>query len=244
MNDQRTPLTMTGMAIGLLTLLAGGTAYAQRCVSELPATVAMNTVASGDLVKTVVMEKEVFRCFKRESPRLPRRIFHQEAVVDVQLFTERTDRRVGDVFETIETAFHAVVCKKDVDAAQLEECDNIRIPDLDSATVAGCSFESPVGGHPVAMATVTVGDLVRTIKAQKEVFRCPSPGGEVFVDFTTFTELVEKAEEGGVTRTQKRVQAAVCHKFLPDDPGGGFLGGPARPVRIAGCEAFPVPFSE
>jgi hypothetical protein len=240
---------MMGVAMGLLTLVGAGAVHAQRapvargCVSVLPATVEMNTVAVGDLVKTVVMEKEVFHCFKWQSPRLPPPILPPEVVIDVQLFTELTERKVGDTFGTIEAGFHAVICKKDVAGARLEECENVRVPVLESAAVGGCVFESPSGGHPVAMTTVAIGDLVRTIKAQKEVFRCPSPAGEVFVDFTTFTEIVEKSEDDAFTQTQKRMHAAVCHKLLSNDPGGGFIK-PLMPVRIAGCEDFPVSFRE
>lgn len=268
-NDERRPLRTLGVMMGLLTLLAAGAVHAQggpQCVSVLPATVEMNTAVVGDLVKTIVMEKEVFHCFNApESRGLNPPPTVPESIVDVQLFTELTEQRVGDTFATIETAFDAVICSKFVYSARLQQCQSIRIPrPQDPATLSGCAFESPFGGHPVAMTTVTVGDLVKTIKAQKEVFSCPSSDGKVFVDFTTFTHIVEKAEDDGFTQTQKNMQAAVCRKLLKPVSGAGFGvpaggfgidrgggggggGGPelvAEPVGIVRCDAFPVPFRE
>jgi hypothetical protein len=163
-------------------------------------------------------------------------------VIDVQLFTELVERRVDDRFETVEILFKAALCRKFPGSAALEACGFVRLPVLDPPNlVSACRLQSPFAGHPVAMNTVVVGDLVKTIKAQTEVFRCPTSSGEVYADLTTFTEIFERSGEDGFESEGGRILATVCYKRALVVHGDAVVGEAADPVTLLGCQEIPVP---
>jgi hypothetical protein len=54
--------------------------------------------------------------------------------------------------------------------------------------------------------------IVKTIQAQKEVFKCETPSKPTLVkDVTIFTEIIENLSEGTVT---KAVEVATCIKDI------------------------------
>ena len=150
----------------------------------------------------------------------------------MQLFIELIERATADGFEALEKRFVAVICRKDPRTARLLGCKHVRTPALDGPpTFVDCRF---VGAGPPATNTVAVGKLIKTVKAQREVFRCRRNPDDflksVIVDMILFTELIEQKIGHDVQFVALGFEHVVCATF--DIADGG---------TILGCGAFPVP---
>ncbi|GEM_PF-984804 len=160
----------------------------------------MNTIRKGDIVKTVIAEKEIFRCDLVQG--------------GTQFITEVTT--IAEIYEDIASQF---VIRKDVevitcglfenaDQGGVLGCDDY-IPTTDQIPLANCNALTYLT-HPQEMNTVSKGKTVKTIEIQKEVFRCNFSDGE--------------DPEGDAFPDDKKVEQYIISEIwedlslLPDDP--------------------------
>ncbi|MFY3740131.1 MAG: hypothetical protein HMLIMOIP_000556 [Candidatus Nitrosomirales archaeon] len=184
--------------------------------------ISMNTVRSGNIVKTIHAEKEIFSCFLDQG-NLP-------VIVDVTTYIEIYENI--DDREVIETNAVATTCLKDQFTAAVIDCESYDIPT--SPVFVGNSCEE-IGNefitHPQEMNTVTKGKLAKTVEAQKEVFLCQL-NNDTFkkVDIVLFTEIYEDLN----TQTTTSVQflSARCVVLWSDD----FESDPEDTLRDATVE--------
>jgi hypothetical protein len=151
--------------------------------------VSMNTVRNGNIVKTIHAEKILFDC-KFEQGDIP-------ITADVTI--------IAEIYEDMSTksiikkqAIH-VTCIKEPVRVQVLECNSGLISG--GGTVARNCVEEEAPAiieqaitHPQEMNTVNKGNIVKTIEAQKEIFRCllrQEPLEIKKVDLVLFTEIWE-----------------------------------------------------
>ena len=146
-------------------------------VSEDP--ISMNTVRSGNIVKTVHAEKEVFRCLLDQG-NLP-------VIVDVTTYVEIYEDIVDR--EVIKTSALVTTCLKEPGplragggGATVIDCESYT-PSSDPVPVSDTCLEPPEGSfssltHPQEMNTVNKGSIAKTVEAQKETFLCDLDGFE------------------------------------------------------------------
>ncbi|MGH9922392.1 MAG: thrombospondin type 3 repeat-containing protein, partial [Nitrososphaerales archaeon] len=142
--------------------------------------ISMNTVRSGNIAKTIHAEKQIFGCQLEQGNLL--------VTLDVTIFAE--------IYESMNTQSIAskqvlvITCMKN--SHTLIGCID-EIPSTDVAPVRNCT-EEPIG-HPQEMNTVNKGKIVKTVEAQKEVFRCDfgntNASDDKKVDLVVFTEIWE-----------------------------------------------------
>ncbi len=186
---------------------------------------AMNTVRVGNLVKTIATEKELFTCVDESGDVVQ--------VHDLETFVEIVERRKGRGFATLARRVDVAVCAKNLSAGTVA-CGARTVPLRPTQRpLTGCSalrgsypfepIEQP--RRPLEMNTVVVGDLVKTIKLDKEIFECRGLVGDVYL----FTEIVEArvGGKGGPTMQPVSVsfEGIVCFK----DP---------EAVRLVECRSF------
>ncbi|MGH9921520.1 MAG: Ig-like domain-containing protein, partial [Nitrososphaerales archaeon] len=149
--------------------------------------IAMNTVRSGQIAKTIHAEKQVFDC-ALEQGSIPVR-------VDLTIIAEIYENMVTQAVINKQT--QVMTCIKEPTRGDLIGCSN-EVPLTDIVPLRNCSEESV--RHPQEMNSVNKGTIVKTIEAQKEVFLCdidnnvntgsPAPN-EKKVDLTVITEIWE-----------------------------------------------------
>jgi len=144
--------------------------------------ISMNTVRSGNIVKTIHAEKETFDCFLDQG--------NLSVIVDVTTYIEIYENI--DTREVIETNAIATTCLKDVLTAAVIDCESY---DIDSNPVpvgSNCQEpEIPYITHPQEMNTVNKGKIVKTVESQKEVFLCFLGATIKKVEVILFTDVYE-----------------------------------------------------
>jgi hypothetical protein len=192
---------MLGMGLFALTLFGGsGEGQAQpppgTCELAVPPQgpeepLEMNSVVFRELVKTVVMEKEVFNCTSQSG--LPQ-------IKDVETFVEVVERRDGREMRVVDERVEVAQCIKNLGNGRVSCAANtVGLGPSQSQPLTGCS--QPADGRqprdPVEMDTAVSGSLVKTIKVEKETFTCG--GGpavaESIGDLYVFTEIIEAPEQ-------------------------------------------------
>lgn len=251
---RRLTVTMPALAVVAVAIWVLGTG--KPAFGQLPCTpqdldhpIEMNTVVVRNLVKTIKVEKEIFFC-DTNADGVPDRI------VDLQIFTKIAERirpalAVGappiTQFPIVSKTFEVVTCVKDIADPTAVKCQSEEPPaSLPVQPPPQNVPPRPVPKDPIEMNTVVVGNIIKTVKAQKEVFLEPPPltGGSGFIlDVETFTEIFEKVVgPQQIPRTvAKRVEVAVCKKEVPPVPGAlpQVLGCVFQPpqVLVGGSEA-------
>jgi hypothetical protein len=186
-------------------LAASGTRQGLTCrvLAPLPSSLQQNTVASGTLVKTVAMEKEVFNCTPTAGGAPT--IRDQETFIDLIERTSTTG--IGPVGSPqVESA----TCDKSLSNG-LVRCSSVPVSlGTVSAPIAGCT-QGPQPPGP-QMNTVTIGKFVKTVKVEKELFTCGSSIADVYV----FTEVIEQQTSTPAGPTYSplatRFVGVVCYK--------------------------------
>jgi hypothetical protein len=175
----------------------------------------MTRVSVNELFKTVVMEKEVLVCVDADDPAdAPSEIDDVETFIEI---IERADRERGATL--VERRVEVARCEKDFDVGTVRcETRNVRLRTLDDdAPLEGCEpdFENPATPRdPVEMNTVNSGNVVKTIKVEKEILQCPNnQTGELFL-FTEIIETRRDVEGRGATfrPVAKRFAGILCLK--------------------------------
>ena len=142
--------------------------------------ISMNSVRSGDKVKTIHAEKQIFDC-SLEQGDIP-------VIVDVTIFAEiYEDMSTQSV---IHKQVEVVTCTKHEETATVIRCKSTIASEDPQIPVQNCN-EEPIN-HPQEMNTVNKGNIVKTIESQKEVFLCNLGSGVLKkVDLVVFTEIWE-----------------------------------------------------
>ncbi len=187
----------------------------------LPDPLTMNSVKNGQIVKTIISEKEIYDCFLNQG--------NIAVIVDVTTYIE--------IFENItshDELSHSVLvttCIKDVTDGQAVGCEVSETPDSGITPVAGTCTEEDIE-DPAEMNTVNKGTTVKTIVAQKEQFLCVLPDTTVKkVDEYIITEIFENLATGNVTETNfLEVRCVVV--VSDDDPDTN--GASVETCRFAG----------
>jgi hypothetical protein len=182
------------------------------CVPQVKANPAhqleMNTVSSATLVKTVVMEKEVFLC----------RTDRGRVVRDLEIFIEIIEDRLEIDYETVDRRIAVAICDKPIENPAEVTCSSRDVKlSAEPVDLGGCSSPRPGDQprDPVEMNSVSAPPLVKTIKVDKEVFSCGNGIAEVYV----FTEIVEArkppdASPPGFLPVSTKFDGIVCLKNL------------------------------
>jgi hypothetical protein len=164
----------------------------------------LNTVAADGLFKTVAMEKEIFTCRNAAGNAV--------VIRDLETFIEVIQRANGEI---VALRVELATCNKDFRTDRIT-CGIAPLP-LGAPTQApleGCDIETQaVPADPVVMNTELTGPVVKTIKVEKEWFRCGNRLRDVYV----FTEIMERREQlagGGETYVPflRRAFGLVCVK--------------------------------
>jgi hypothetical protein len=226
-------------------VIAGPDAPAPRCSlqSGTPShPLELNTETLGPRFKSVAMEKEVFTCNSGTQ------------TVDVETFIEIVEKVVDDDNDnnddraiTESSRVETATCIKDF-AGGYVACNNSTVPvrSISAADVfsASCSNQYATQPQdPVAMTTEETGDIVKTIKVEKEALKNCVPAvqpdtvqGTFPADHYLFTEILE-SKRGG---TIKPLAGANGHRFLGflcfKDPAGGSSND--EPPSITSCDRF------
>jgi hypothetical protein len=150
--------------------------------------ISMTTVRSGNIVKTIHAEKQIFDC-----DLMPDGV---PVIADVTIIAEIYENI--STKEVISKQVEVITCIKEESRGRVFECD-LSIPSTDRIPVTNCT-ELPTE-HPQEMNTVRKGATAKTIETQKEVFICtfadgpdspttPSPNDKK-VDLVLFTDIFQ-----------------------------------------------------
>jgi len=175
----------------------------------------MNTVRVKDVAKTVIAEKEIFKCDVVQGG--------QDVIVDVTIYAEIYENMTSK--SIIAKQARVVTCVKlDVTGADgggiLVGCDTYK-PLTDFIPVSFCFELTGFAGYlllPQEMNTVNKGNTVKTIEVQKEVFYCTFNTGPPFPTVVTGNPSFEadvddkKVEQYIITETWENLG------LLPNDP--------------------------
>ncbi|HEX2056991.1 MAG TPA: hypothetical protein VHI71_01350 [Actinomycetota bacterium] len=181
----------------------------------------LNHVASGTLVKTIVMEKEVFVCRDAEGGRILQ-------VGDVETFIEVVEAVINErSVRRLEIGLQVAECTKDFAEGSVRCKGSKRDGEIELLSPNILNFrecqphESPSlhPRDPVEMETAFLGSQwAKTTKVEKEVLLC----GERVVDLYLFTEIVERRTAlSGTNQTTMRPVGSprffgiVCIKRTP-----------------------------
>jgi hypothetical protein len=167
----------------------------------------MNTVvsnsSSGPKAKTIHVEKEVFNCQAQPRPNT-----FWPIIVDVSIFTEIIESTPPvPIVKNIEV----VKCQKNATTGDILGCKR-SVPSTNLPTNSSCSqFADTL---PVEMNTVVFSPgIVKTIKAEKEVFFCDTPNVfKKIKDVILFTEVIENLSTG---KSKKTSEVVTCLKDVP-----------------------------
>ncbi|MFY3739946.1 MAG: hypothetical protein HMLIMOIP_000371 [Candidatus Nitrosomirales archaeon] len=168
--------------------------------------ISMNTVRSGNIVKTIHAEKEIFRCDLDQG--------ELEVIADVTTYIEVYENIVTR--EVLSSSAVVTTCLKDENTSTVIDCESYVPPTSPVFVGSGC--EEGTGErsikHPQEMNTVNKGITVTTIETQKEVFFCTLTLAVKKVDVVTFTIVFENL----ATQTVDEVQfhAMRCVVLITD----------------------------
>ena len=175
----------------------------------------MNTVGMNGLFKTVAMEKEIFAC--QTAAAGPN-------VRDLETFIEIIESRRGQI---VEIRPSTVTCVKEFQGGTVT-CSNKDLNLGSTKTpLQGCDPASQyVPADPVVMNTEVGILVIKTIKVEKEVFKC----GANLRDLYVFTEILERPTQvAGVGSTIRPISVksfgVVCVKNV-------------QAGAITGCQRF------
>ena len=175
----------------------------------------LNVIAVKNLAKAIAMGKEVFNCYDAQSTLAQ--------VKDVETFVELTESGVVGKepgFTALAKAVVVDTCVKDLKTGAID-CKSTDVPlGTTHAPVSKCTvtkgtypfptIEQPT--HPVEMSTVVLENgLVKTIKAEEEVFDCAGQIGDLYL----FTDVGEVAEKSGFAAVGTSFEGVLC---LKDEP--------------------------
>jgi hypothetical protein len=143
----------------------------------------MNTVVASGMFKTIAMEKDVFTCTNGQQDNVIR---------DVETFIELVENQQGRLVEAVRVEL--AVCNKDFDLDNIR-CSNFQVSLSQPVgnPLVGCdigSFGSP--SDPVVMNSAVNNGVIKTIKVEKEWYKCDSPQGPAIRHIYTFTEILER----------------------------------------------------
>ncbi|MGH9934572.1 MAG: hypothetical protein ACRD3Z_05590, partial [Nitrososphaerales archaeon] len=161
--------------------------------------ISMNTIRSGNIVKTIHAEKEIFHCFLDQG--------ELAVIADVTTYIELYKNI--DTKEVLSSSAVVTTCLKDgeeTNTATVIDCESYVAPTTPVFVGSRCEDVQEVSPtHPQEMNTVNKGITVTTIETQKEVFLCTliaDPGAVKKVDIVTFTIIYENLS----TQTVEEVQ--------------------------------------
>lgn len=172
---------------------------------------AMNTVVVNRLVKTIATEKEIFTCTDAAGDVVQIR--------DVETFVEIVEaaRKRPPGFVTIARSVRVAECTKDLEQGTVVCRSRAVSLGTTGRPLAGCRsvrgtypfepIEQP--RRPLEMNSVVVGDLVKTIKVDKEIFECADT---LIADVYLFTEIVERSDGKTVRELATDFDGIVCFK--------------------------------
>ncbi|MGH9876245.1 MAG: MSCRAMM family protein [Nitrososphaerales archaeon] len=160
----------------------------------------MTTIRSGNIVKTIHAEKQIFDCVLPQGD-IP-------VIADVTI--------IAEIFEDINTQsiiskqLEVVTCIKMNSTGAILKC-NLSIPSQDRIPVTNCS-ESPID-HPQEMNSIRKGSTAKTIETQKEVFICtmntPSDAtDDKKVDLVLFTDIYQNLN--ALTSEEPQILSMKC----------------------------------
>jgi hypothetical protein len=157
--------------------------------------VEMNTVVIGSKVKTIHVEKHLFDC--------PTNVAGLFLKADVSIIIEKFEDLSGTVPPKF--TFESVTCVTNPNLV-LPICQ--QFPRVSTPINQPCVASNV--GSPIEMNTVTTSnDIIKTIKAETQVFTCsgPDPADIRIRDITTFTDIFENT---AVTILKKSYQPVIC----------------------------------
>jgi hypothetical protein len=174
----------------------------------------LGSAVSGGLTKTVAMEKELFKCQSTVGA-------NPDVIRDLETLIDVVQARDGKL---IAITVELVTCDRRFPVGTIA-CAFRAVPlgPVTQNPLEGCS---PDGDHfpndPVEMNVVANGRTIKTIKLDKEWYRCPDGQRELY----SFAETIEtlRLENGnpvGFATTLRRTFGVVCVK---DTPRGIIVG--------------------
>ncbi len=116
---------------------------------------------------------------------------------------------------TMQTSYAQVA---DLGAPDFEEC---------KFNLAGSlSLQAGQPADPLSMTTVRVGQVAKTVIAEKEIFRCDvvQGGQDLIVDVTIYAEIYENMTSKSIIAKQVRVVTCVKLDVTGTDGGGIVVG--------------------
>jgi hypothetical protein len=227
-----------GQGLAQETPTPAGTPGEPFCYTNRPG-IKMNTVTADRFVKTIKVEKEVFACDDDGDGPIDR-------IIDIQIFTEiierirtdPTDPKINQ-FPTEKIRFEVVKCTKRTNPANVNCTHGYPAQTVPDGLKCQVGAENnvvisggPSGGDLIDMNTVRVGDIIKTVKGQTELFSCEDPDDptrHVIAELETFTEIFERVGQDGIFPVAKTVQPVLCIKDVQqtgDEPFG---------VRVRSC---------
>ena len=189
------PIMNQAYAVGVEGIPAYDDCRDARPQSEDP--ISMNTVRSGNIVKTIHAEKEIFRCDLEQGAL--------EVIADVTTYVELYQNIVTR--EVLSSSAVVTTCLKDENTSTVIDCESYVPPTSPVFVGSNCGEVQEFSNitHPQEMNTVNKGITVTTVETQKEVFYCTltaDPGAVKKVDIVTFTLIFENL----ATQTVDEVQ--------------------------------------
>jgi hypothetical protein len=197
--------------------------------------IGMTTIRNKDIVKTTHVEKEKFEC------RL--------AQGDLQVFVD-VDTYI-DVYENITS--HKVLkasalvttCLKDEGGAKTIACEFYTPPTTPVPVGSDCdevsTSQDEAAKNPQEINTVNKGNIVKTIVAQKEIFKCNLDEDATIkkVDVVTFTEQFEDLKTMTVTDVQ--FHEMRCVVLITNDNDNSDPEDDVRDATVESCIFSTVP---
>jgi hypothetical protein len=166
----------------------------------------MNTVRSGNIVKTIHAEKEIFICELDQGAL--------EVIADVTTYIEVYENIVTR--EVLSASTVVTTCLKDENTSTVIDCESYVPPRSPVFVGSNCGEVQEFSNitHPQEMNTVNKGNTVTTVETQKEVFFCTIAPAVKKVDVVTFTMIFENV----ATQTVDEVQfhAMRCVVLITD----------------------------
>ena len=176
-------------------------------VNPLTDPIDMNTIIFKDIVKTVHVEKEIFKCITKNGAPV---------IAMVSLFTELFEnlKNQSTLNKTVET----VTCVKGYNGT-ISYCDSKRIPISNQYPFSISCDPSKLNilniMSPIEMETVVNSNgISKTIEVEKEAFLCTYKQNKPtqILDVMLFTEIFENVLSGTVIK--KNVESISCLKDI------------------------------
>ncbi len=182
-----------------------------------------------NIVKTVHAEKELFSCFIAQTN------FEMPVILDVTTYLEIYENIA--THELVKASAYVVACQYIERDAAILGCESY-VPSNDFAPVSNCTMLPVL--NPMEMNQVKKGKILKTIEAEKKIYRCDFEGNLGItitkkVDIVAFTESFENLET--LELTDVRVFAARCVALVNDN---GPLG-EIQDATVEACQFLSIP---